>query len=339
MRGWMRYRASRLLASAVLALTMAVAPAFAQNSGDVARTQNANCPEPITVAQFAWPAAEISAELIYQFLRDAYGCNVDLAPAATDRTLAALERSATQPGAIVIAPGLDRSHVREAPDIDGARLFGAAAEGWFAPSWMFDRDPNLRSVLDVAASPQTFAASDGRPQLYICPENWPCHRENIALIERLDLTESYEIVTPASGDALIESLASAYANQTPWVGYAWRPSAMIAAYPLRRLATSGVEICAPQGSAEGARACRTPFSDYAPQTAYPARLREDAPEIVSFLNRLLIPSDVMVETLAWRKTTSANAAQTVARLIRARPQIWRPWLSAEARARFDALQR
>lgn len=297
--------------------------------GDAALA-SAECPEPVTVARFDWPEAAVAAELARRVLEDAFGCDVSLLPASAEPALAAIAAGEE----LIVAPGVALSQTRGQPEIESSRLFGAAADGWFAPAWMLERDRKLRSVLDAVADPSQFAHDGRRPRLHICPETWPCHAENRALIARLGLEDVFEIVTPASGDALIASIAAAFADQAPWIGYAWRPAGDLAAYPLRRLATSGIEICGGEGSEDGA--CRPPFAEHDPQTAYPPRLKETAPEVAAFLQRFIIPSDWMAEALTWRNAQDATARATADRLIEQRPEMWRAWLTPRGRAQFEA---
>lgn len=291
----------------------------------------------IDVAAFQWPAGELVAALVARALRDGYGCDASAQTASLDRAIAAIGAPGAPP---LIAPGVPIDAVDERAEIRrGAALHGdGAREGWFAPKWFLALHPEIETLEDLALSARAFrdAGGQGRPRLHLCPTTWPCHGENVALVEELGLASVFEIVAPQSGEALEASIRDAFATQSPWVGYAWTPSAVVAENPLRALEIGEVQVC--DGLRRREESCRAPFQSTPTVVAYPAALAETAPRLAAFLDRFAAPTESVVETLSWRAANNADLSQSVDRYLAAHAETWADWFDAAARDAFRAAQ-
>lgn len=347
--------AAAIFASAALiAWASVVSSALAQTPDDVetlgpaplsdARLETGSIPaagappcDPLEVALFDWPAAQITAHLLAELITRGYGCAANLVPAAPDAARAALS---ARPGLIlpgVAAPGPDHVH-----EMAGAELFdGEEQAGLYASSWLLARHPEIRSVEDAARHADAFAVSPSAadaPTLYLCPAAWDCADEMRALVETLNLADHFRLVEPASGLALETAAISAFDARQPWIGYAWAPSAFVSESRLSRLELGDVEICDTPAAADGAATpiCRAPFETEPLALVYSSELTRKAPRVVQMLERLRMTAAQMSDILARRAANGASAAATAAQLIAAEPDLWRDWLDADARAAVEA---
>lgn len=226
--------------------------------------------------------------------------------------IVALDVHAPEPGAEA-ADGPEAGRAVFSPPLYGA----AAGHGWFLPEWFAEANPDIRGIADLAGAAERFApASGARPKLYLCPAAWPCHAEDQALAAAYRLEEAFEIVTPASGEALTRSLREAWRNREPWLGSYWTPAEALAERPMRRLAA---EEAAP-----------------APRLAYPETLRRRAPKIAALLDGFALAPETLHAALAWRAARNATLEETALHLLQSEETLWRGWTPPAAQERLGA---
>lgn len=312
---------------------------------------------PAIVAEFSWTTAELAARVLEIVLTDAYGCEVERRPADPSRVATAVARShQALARALEDAPPLGGAPLEEPPAVIaigvaatqippgaaiGAETYGGRERGgWFTQRWLVDANPELRRIEDAAKRPELFAVgATEKPKLHVCPAAWPCHADDMALAARLGLQDRFEIVVPASGDALTASLAEAWRTRRPWIGSYWTPSAAVAEHAMIRLKSGALEICAEAADGDGAATCRPPHQTTARVALYPQALRRRAPETAAFLRRFATPPGAVLEALSWRARANADLTDAALHLLETQPDLWRSWLDASARQRFEpALQ-
>ncbi|MEL6978337.1 MAG: glycine betaine ABC transporter substrate-binding protein [Pseudomonadota bacterium] len=301
----------------------------------------------VTIAAFSWPTARLSAQIVETALTDVFGCAVRRAPAdpgraaaAVARSNAALEATATDaPASFVIA--LDLAPIAPQGAALGAEIYqGRESAGWFIPDWFAAAHPDVRSLEDLKAAAKSFRARGAeRPKLHICPPAWPCHADDRALIETLGLAEAFDIVTPASGDALSASMRAAWRARQPWLGAAWTPSAAVAEHPMVKLRAGALQLCRfePSGfepAERPERRCAAPHQTEPRSLLFPEGLETRFPELAAFLRAVSAPPERIMEGVAWRAETNAALEHAAARLLERHPQIWRDWFEPPAQRAF-----
>lgn len=301
---------------------------------------------PIVVAEFAWPAARLAARLTEALLRDGAGCAVSVSSAAPEPVRRLLLQPADasragDPAGRLIAPAitLPDDWRRALPAEAAARLRygpplfgGGETSGFFTLAWLQRAAGAMTSFEAAVANPKLFARRPGeRPRLHLCPQAWPCHQDSLETAERLRLAERFELVTPASGEALTEALTRAAEDAAPWLGYYWTPSAAAAQIPLAPLRVETIRICDDDGGS-----CRAPFAAASSHIAYAAELETTAPLATEIVRRLVTPTQPMLDTLAWRTANNASWSEAVDFLASTAPSIWRDALPKTAQLRFEA---
>ena len=65
-----------------------------------------------------------------------------------------------------------------------------------------------------------------------------------------------------------------------------------------------------------------------------SRLKEEAPDVVAYLEKQTIPNDVVNELLAWAEDTKASTEEMANRFLEKYPDTWQPWLPADVVAKL-----
>lgn len=286
----------------------------------------------IVIAEFAWPAAQLSARLLQRLLRDAADCAATIEPARPEPAAAALADGASW----LVAP-TSRPLEPTAKARTGAPAYGEGErEGFFAPRSVLEAAPGAppTTLSDALRTPEIFAPRPGEtPRLHLCPADWRCHEDSVAVVQALDLAGAFDVVTPKSGEALVESLMRAAREREPWIGYFWTPSEQAAEFSLRRLPADDVRICGDDG------ACRSAFQRTASVVAYSKNIETDAPEAAVIIERFTTPAEAVLDALAWRRRNNATWDDTADYVFSAYPALWAQLLTGAERERFaQALQ-
>lgn len=332
------------------ALALSASLAAAQN-GDAAALSPSGLGQScgaVVVAEFEWPAAEITAHVMERALRDGYGCLAVRRRADTEQTLTAIEESGgggdqDQVGQRVIAPGVRLAKFAETdtpPTVVGlgAALYGEGDfQGLFIPAWLAAEHPELRQLADLPAFGRKMAADGIRPTLRLCPATWECAEEARAVAEQLKLAQWFELETPLSGEALVSAIQAARqaptADRTPWISYFWAPSLWVAEARLWPLRVGELAYCPSDA------ACRPAFTRPPQRIAYAQALIQKTPRLLPFLNKFNIPAKIMTEALNWRALNNADAPTTVGRLIANNRPLWTEWFDPQALEAFQGASR
>ena len=117
----------------------------------------ANCGT-MTMADMNWPSATLMANVDKIILEEGYGCEIELVTGATTTTFASMNEK-SQPD---VAPELWINAVREPlfAAMDEGRLhsakdmpIGGLGEGWWIPKYTIEKNPELKTVLDILERP------------------------------------------------------------------------------------------------------------------------------------------------------------------------------------------
>ncbi len=328
----------RRRAGALLCVLAAAALAGSAAGQEPPETPEASRCGTVIVARFDWPAAELAAALAARLLEDGYGCEATLAPASPGPALARL-RAPAEADAPIVAPGLPLAAADDAPRIaaGGALFTGADRRAFAAFEWFAATRPQLENLADVAANPELFAGpGGGRPTLTLCPVDWPCHAEGLAVARAHGLDAAFELRAASSGAALAEELAAAHQDRRPWIGFYWAPSAAAAEFPLRFFPPAPDARCAETETSGARPECRDAFAPKPLALLFDARLAERAPAAAAALEAMSMPAEAVEAALLWRIENGASAEAAADRFLEAEPETWRAWLDAEAADRVAA---
>lgn len=294
----------------------------------------------VAIAQPLAPPERLAAKILEILLADAFACDVRIETGDPTTAIAAAARAARFIGpmrdpaasAPIVIPGAPPHDAAGAPELSvGGLLYGGDDRaGFFVPTWFAETRDGLRTLEDLRDGVDLFAPAGARPQLFVCPRDWACFDPAMAVVEALGLADGFEIVTPASGEALEEALADAQAARRPWIGFYWTPSAAAAVTPITPLAAGDLTIPSPDGG-------RTAPFDAAPLAiVYHSALDVIAPEAATALRAISLPLETHLETMRWRAFGGGTDEDAALWFLARNEMLWRSWLDPVAATRFAA---
>lgn len=303
----------------------------------------------VTVAEMTWLSATVQAKLFKRILEDGYGCKVKLIQGSTVPTLTNL----LQKGDPMIVPEMfydsypdiweklqKKNAVYRASNI----YTEGAVEGWWIPDYVAEENPGLRTIEDVAEYSDLFVeqATNGKARFYNCPPGWTCEKTNKHLYEALDLANKgfeAEPFSPGSGANLKAAIARKVRRKEPVLAYYWGPTAVIKRYNLVRL-----DIPAPYDEEKFkclvSTDCENPqLTAWKPSTiavGVVPRLKEKAPDVAAFCERVSMPNDVISSVLSWVDRRSDSPEAGARYFLENYQEIWTEWVPADAAERIKA---
>jgi glycine betaine/proline transport system substrate-binding protein len=302
----------------------------------------------LTLANMNWQSAEVLAQIDRIILTQGYGCEVELVAGDTVPTLTSMiERG--QPD---VAPEAWVNGVREAMDraVADGRLHYAAkslrdggVEGWWIPKYVADKNPRIRTIADALRHPQLFPAPEDATKgaVYSCPAGWTCEILTRNLFKAYGAAaQGFVLVDTGSAAGLDGSLAKAYERRQGWLGYYWAPTALMGRYAMVRL-DEGVKHDAAQWQACTAKPdCADPKPNaWVPAAVYTVvtdRFKRAGGPAYEYLHRRSWDNATVNALLAWMQAQQATGEDGARHFLKTRPDVWKPWVSAEVAARLDA---
>ncbi len=215
--------------------------------------------------------------------------------------------------------------------IDLGPNFKDSLQGWFVPTYVIKGDaergiepmaPDLHSVYDLPKYWELFKDPENpnKGRFYNGIHGWELTRINKIKLKTYGLEEYFTDFHPGSSAALTSSLYSAYQKGEPWFGYFWSPSALMAQLDL-------TQIKEPPFSEEKWN------KDYG--CAYPSQsvniivhksMPEKAPEVVEFLKKYEVASDLICNALAYMEGSDKEPEEAARKFLLEEEDLWTEWV-------------
>ncbi|WP_099864797.1 ABC transporter substrate-binding protein [Pararhizobium haloflavum] len=302
----------------------------------------------VSIAELNWASASIFSHIDAIILEHGYGCDVELIPGDTMSTL----NSMIDEGKPDVSPETWINSARETLDQAVATrelhymapaFADGGVEGWWIPQYIAEAHPEIETVADALAAPELFPAPGDprRGALHNCPEGWSCQISTTNLFEAYRGWEKgFDLLPSATGEALEESLAEAYADRKGWLGYYWAPTAALGRYDMVKLnfdAPYDEELwhgCIIDPDCAAPRITAWPRSEvYTVVTDGFARRANGA---LGYLKKRSLGNDVLNGLLAWMTDGKASGEEAAIHFLRTHPDTWREWVSEEAFGKVNA---
>ena len=191
----------------------------------------ADCGE-VTITEMNWASSAVVTAVATFLMEQGYGCTVQKVPSSTVTAITSITETG-EPDILTEVwanstpsyPGLlEEGKLVELTDV----LSDGGVEAWWIPAYLAESNPELTTWEGIMANP---AAVGGK--FHDCPSGWACDIINnnnlIALGAEASGLERFQ---HGSGETLQTSIAAAYADQAPWFGYYWAPTAVLGKYPM-----------------------------------------------------------------------------------------------------------
>lgn len=330
---------SNLSAIALVASAVAL-PALAQD-------KTTTCGR-ISIAEMNWASAGFAAWLDKIILQEGYGCTVDLVSGDTMPTFTSMNEK----GEPDVAPELWVNAVKEPLDaatregrlvITTEILQDGGVEGWWVPKYIIDANPEITTVEAALKRPDLFPAPEypDRGAIMNCPAGWSCQISTTNLFKAFDgASFGFDLVDSGSAAGLDGSIAAAFQRQKGWLGYYWAPTPVMGKYDMVRLDMGApvdkahFDSCLTKADCADPKVSGYPTSEVF--TVVSAAFEKNHPVALDYLQKRAWSNDVLNDLLAWMDDNQATNEDAAYHFLEQHPDLWKPWLSAEAAAKVEA---
>ncbi len=327
---------NRKITLSALLLTAASTSAYADECGQV------------TIADMNWNSASFIANVDKFILEYGYGCDAELVPGDTMPTTTSM----IEKGEPDIAPELWTNSAKEAIEkgVEEKRLINAGPsltdggqEGFWIPTYMLDKHPELSTIEGIKKHPELFKHPED-PSVggfYGCPAGWNCQISSGNLFKALNLKEAgFQLVDPGSSAGLSGSIAKAYERGEGWFGYYWAPTAILGKYNMTLVDFgTGVDekeftTCTTQENCTDPKVTMYPPSPVS--TVVASKFAGDHPQVMDYLSHRGFTNDELNSILAWMESEQATSEDAMFYFLDNHPDIWKKWVSKEAAEKISA---
>ncbi len=327
------------LAGMFLGMALLATPVLAMDCGSVA------------MATMNWPSAQLMANVDKIILEKGYGCKVELVPGDTMPTFTSMNEKG-QPD---VAGELWINAVREplGKAMKEGRLHSVLngpitqlGEGWWVPPYTLEKNPELKTVLDILKRPDLFPHPEdsSKGAFFGCPSGWGCQLTNANLFRAFDMKKKgWILVDPGSAAGLDAAMAKAVERGKNWFGYYWSPTVMIGKYNMQ-LVPFGVEFvgsehwdgCIVKPEQECAKPKPSSWTKSEVHTVITDALMKRGGGAVDYLSKRIFPGPVMNAMLVYMGKEQASGADAAVQFLTKHGDIWTGWVSKEVAEKVKA---
>ena len=318
---------NKLLLAAAFGAAMPAA-AFAQDCGEV------------SITEMNWASSAVVTHVSKFLMEQGYGCTVTTVPSATVPSLASVSETG-KPDIVTelwINGAPSYGPLQEAGTIVtlGDVLSDGGIEGWWIPTYLVEEHPELATLEGVLANAEILGN-----RFHQCPDGWGCKNTNAALANAVGLEAAgFEVFSHGSGETMAASIASAFENREPWIGYYWAPTSVLGKYPMTSvdLGPYNEEIHLCNSNPE--------CTDNEGVSSYPigpvktivtTTFQDEFPELAELMANVSFTNAQMGEVLAWQEENNASAEEAAVFFISNYSDTWADWVNDAAREKLAAL--
>lgn len=305
-----------------------------------ANVAKADCGE-VSIGAMGWASGESITAIAAFVLEQGYGCSVKVVPTDTVPAVTSLAENG-QPD---IVPEIWKNSAPAYAELEAAGKVITASnvfanggeEGWWVPKALADKHPELATIEGVLANAELVGA-----RFHNCPVGWGCRivNDNLKVVHQLE-ANGIEVFDHGSGANLGASIASAFADGSPWFGYYWGPTAVLGKYEMTRVDIGAVDaaqhaINQKADSPEDTLGV-SGFPSAPVLNAVTADLANREPEVFKFIQNMSFPNDIISKMLAWKEANNASADEAAAWVLSNHTDMIMSWVNADARKKLEAL--
>ena len=214
-------------------------------------------------------------------------------------------------------------------------------QGFYVPTFVIEGDPengiepmapDLESVEDLKKYPELFQDPEDPSKGVIIGAPSGTVIDNV-LQEKVNtygLNEKYNYFTPGSSGAVTASIARAFKNHEPWLGYQWSPTWTMAKYDMTLLKEPvyDEEVFNENFG--------TAFPENPAYIAANIELTERAPEIAEFLSNYETSNVLTGEALLYMEENGTTAEETALWFLENNEAVWTKWIPEDIAERVKA---
>ena len=315
-----------------------LAAGFASMATFGASAAYAECGQ-VSITEMDWASAQVVTAVASFLMEQGYGCEVQKVPSSTVPALTSLAETG-EPD-ILTEVWANSTPAYEPLKTDGklvelgAVLSDGGVEAWWIPAYLAESNPELTTWEGIIANPELVGG-----RFHDCPSGWACDIINNNNLKALGLEGTgLERFQHGSGETLQTSIAAAFADEEPWFGYYWAPTAVLGKYPM--VAVQVAEYDAEAHACNGDVDCANPTVSAYPAskvvTAASSTFVEREPAIAELMSKVSFTNAQMGEVLAWRLDNNASNEEAAVYFLSNYKDVWASWLNDEATAKLSAI--
>jgi glycine betaine/proline transport system substrate-binding protein len=292
--------------------------------------------EEITFSEGDWDSNAFHNQVAKFIIENGYGVDVNIVLADTSIMVSALKAQNIDAALEIWSDNIPSyNNDLENNEYEQVSInFADNEQGLYIPAYLQEAYPGLVSVTDLLDYAHLFPDPEGSDKsiIYGGPEGWAA---TIFLHDKMSfygLDELYNFKTIDSGATLSATLASAYAQEKPWVGYNWEPTWIMGLYEMVLLEDSEYN---PEDFAMGKGA----FPSVDVTVVVRNEFQADYPEIYEFLSNYKTTSALTSEALAYMQENSVEADVAAIWFLNNYKELWSQWLPEDIYNKvIDALE-
>lgn len=292
----------------------------------------------ITIGEGQWDSAYFHDQVTKIIIEEGYGIEVNIIPADTNVQVTSLKTHD-----INLSMELWSNNVTgyEEDIANGDYVFVSTnfddnAQGLYIPAYLQEEYPELDTVQDLLDP--TYAALFPDPEdssksiIYGGTEGWSATVFLNNKMTAYGLDELYNFNAINSTAALNASLASAYQQEEPWVGYNWEPTWVLGVYDMVLLEDSPYNA---DDFDQGIGA----FPTVDVNVVVDNEFEDNYPEVFQFLQNYQTSSAITGAALAYMNEQDADAYDAAVWFLLNNTELWQAWVTEDAAtAVMDAIQ-
>jgi len=287
----------------------------------------------IIVAQADWESIEFHNEVVRILIEEGYGVKVETVPADTAVMVAGLRTSDIDLSMEVWSDNIPtyQEELEAGNFVELSVNFDDNKQGLYIPRYLYEQYSGLRTVRDLIDYVHLFPNPEGGDKgiIYGGPDGWSATEFLELKMEAYGLDEYFEFRTIDSSATLNATLAGAYANEEPWVGYNWEPTWALGLFDLVLLDD---EPFTEEDFVQGIGA----FPTVRVTVAVDRTFEDRYPEITEFLRNYTTSSDITSEALAYMQENSVEADAAARWFLTNYESLWTSWVPTEVADRVKA---
>ncbi len=293
----------------------------------------------VTITEMDWASASVVTAVANFLMEEGYGCDVTKVPSASTPALASVAETG-KPDILTElwvsgTPAYDELEAAGKVEPLTAVLSDGGVEGWWIPQYVIDEYPELATLEGVLANPDLLGG-----RFHQCPEGWYCKTVNRNLFAASGLADAgFEIFEHGSGETMATSIAAAFANKEPWIGYYWAPTPILGKYPMVLVDmgefNNDVHVCNTKDDC--ASPAISPYPASRVLTVVTAEFAGANPAVTDLMRNISFTNRQMGALLAWKEDNNASADETAVYFLSNNSDIWAGWLNDAACDKLGAL--
>lgn len=278
----------------------------------------------IVIGEGNWDSNAFHDQVAKIIIENGYGVSVDIVPADTSIIVSGLIS-----GDVNLSMELWSDNVvTYSDDIASGKYvyvstnFDDNMQGLYIPAYLQDEYPGLVTVQDLKDYANLFPNPEGGDLgiIYGGPEGWSATEFLHKKMTAYGLDEYYTFKTIDSSATLNATLASAYANQEPWVGYNWEPTWALGYYDMVLLQDSPYNA---DDFSNGIGA----FPSVDVNVCVDKNFESNYPDIYNFLSNYTTSSAITSAALAYMQENNAEAYDAAVWFLTEYESMWSAWVT------------